>query len=115
FSSHAAGWAHGRVAFAATRFPNRLASRVLVCKARSAPSSPARLPSALKSLTLRLFATPGFPPTRTGLRAALRPSARPRSGPSGLLTTAPRLNPVHGVKDVFPLDADVQTPVLPGS
>ena len=41
-------------------------------------------------VTLCLFATPGFPPTRTGLRAALRPSARPRSSPSGLLTTAQR-------------------------
>ena len=39
---------------------------------------------------LRLLTTPGFPPTRTGLRAAVRPCARPRCGPSGLFATAPR-------------------------
>ena len=47
--------------------------------------------SCARNVTPRLFATPGFPPTRAGLRAALRPCARPRSGPSGLLTTAQTL------------------------
>ena len=46
--------------------------------------------SCTRDVTFRLFATPGFPPSRTGLRAAVRPSARPRCDPSGLLTTAPR-------------------------
>ena len=41
---------------------------------------------------LRLLTTPGFPPTRTGLRAAVRPCARPRSSPSGLFATAPRFS-----------------------
>ena len=48
--------------------------------------------SYTRIVTLRLFATPGFPPSRTGLRAAMRPCARPRCGPSGLLTTAPRFS-----------------------
>ena len=45
---------------------------------------------ALAGVTPRLLTTPGFPPTRTGLRAAVRPCARPRCGPSGLFATAPR-------------------------
>ena len=51
------------------------------------PSSGSALPS---DVTLRLLATPGFTPSRTGLRPAPRCSARPRSAPSGLLPTAPR-------------------------
>ena len=46
--------------------------------------------SALRLVTLCLLATRGFPSSRAGLRAALRPSARPRSGPSALFATAPR-------------------------
>ena len=48
---------------------------------------------ALKDVTPRLFATRSFPPSRAGLRAAARPSARPRSGPSALLATARTLKP----------------------
>ena len=48
---------------------------------------------ALKDVTPRLLATRGFPPSRAGLRAAARPSARPRSGPSALLATARALKP----------------------
>ena len=39
-------------------------------------------PSRFCIVTLRLCATRGFPPTRAGLRAALRPCARPRFAPS---------------------------------
>ena len=46
--------------------------------------------SYTRVVMLRLLTTPGFPPTRTGLRAAVRPCARPRCGPSGLFATAPR-------------------------
>ena len=46
--------------------------------------------STLLPVTLRLCATRGFPPTRAGLRAAARPCARPRSGPSALRITAQR-------------------------
>ena len=48
--------------------------------------------SYTRVVTLRLLTTPGFPPTRTGLRAAVRPCARPRSSPSGLFATAPRFS-----------------------
>ena len=48
--------------------------------------------SCTRDVTFRLFATPGFPPSRTGLRAAVRPCARPRSSPSGLFATAPRFS-----------------------
>ena len=41
-------------------------------------------------ITFRLLATRGFPPTRAGVRA-LRPSPRPRFGPSALLATAQTL------------------------
>ena len=60
---HAAGWAHGRVAKSGLREKCRSG----LCPSpvfSSAPclSSPMRLPSALLAVTLRLFATPGFPP-----------------------------------------------------
>ena len=48
--------------------------------------------SYTRVVTLRLLTTPGFPPSRTGLRAAVRPCARPRSSPSGLFATAPRFS-----------------------
>ena len=46
---HAALWARGRVAFTATPDTNSRTLSVLVCIRRSAPSSPTRLSSALKS------------------------------------------------------------------
>ena len=62
-SCHAAGWAHGRVAKSGLREKCRSG----LCPSpvfSSAPclSSPMRLLSALLVVTLRLFATPGFPP-----------------------------------------------------
>ena len=42
-----------------------------------------------QGVTPRLLTTRGFPPTRAGVRA-LRPSPRPRFGPSALLATARR-------------------------
>ena len=48
-SCHAALWARGRVAFAAAPDTNGRTPSVLVCIRRSAPSSPARLSSALLS------------------------------------------------------------------
>lgn len=51
---------------------------------------------AISHITLRLFATRGFPATRAQNRFAGKSSVfRPRSGPSALLTTAPRLK-LHG-------------------
>ena len=52
--------------------------------------------SYTRVVTLRLLTTPGFPPTRTGLRAAVRPCARPRCGPSGLFATAPHFRLLSG-------------------
>ena len=51
--------------------------------------------SALLPVTPRLCATRGFPPTRAGLRAAVRPCARPHSGPSALRITAQRFSFIH--------------------
>ena len=70
------GWSAGRPA--ALRSPS-------LRSIRAAPDG-----SPLLAVTACLLATPGFPPSRAGLRAALRPCARPRSGPSGLLPTARR-------------------------
>ena len=72
------GWSAGRPA--ALRSPS-------LRSIRAAPDG-----SPLLAVTACLLATPGFPPSRAGLRAALRPCARPRSGPSGLLPTARRFS-----------------------
>ncbi len=91
---HAAGWAHGRVAKSGLREKCRSG----LCPSpvfSPAPclSSPMRLPSALLAVTLRLFATPGFPPAPgtnsqfanwPGLYPSLR-SIRAAHGGSALL------------------------------
>ena len=60
---HAAGWAHGRVAKSGLREKCRSGLRPSpVFSSAPCLSSPMRLPSALLAVTLRLFATPGFPP-----------------------------------------------------
>ena len=51
---HAADWTRGRVAFAPTPDANSRAASALVCIRRCAPSSPARLSSALLVVMLRI-------------------------------------------------------------
>ena len=51
-------------------------------------------------ITLCLLTTRGFPPTRAGVRA-LRPSPRPRFGPSALLATAQRFCKQGGTVEYF--------------
>ena len=51
-------WAHGRVAFPAARFTNRIAARFLVCKARFGPGSPMRLRSRFFSPPFQFHRSP---------------------------------------------------------
>ena len=91
-SCHAALWARGRVAFAAAPDTNGRTPSVLVCIRRSAPSSPARLSSAL--LSHAAAAARRAASLRLGLKTGLLRSSsvfRPRSGPSALLRTPLRL------------------------
>ena len=61
---------------------------------RSGPSALLTTAQRFPPVTPRLFATRGFPATRT-LVSRLRRSRRPRSGPSALLTTARTLPTCH--------------------